>query len=89
MAQVNNGIPPLAQFYFWFLTGVLLSLIAVTLLHWHLRHNLWRWCLWMVTGLLIFAALAGFDLFVLLVPTVLLALVAALAAYPNRPTALA
>jgi hypothetical protein len=89
MAQVNGGIPPLALLYFSALAVLLLGLIACTLLHWRLGSHPWRWLLWIVTGLLALVALAGFDLFVLMAPSVLLALVAALAARNNRPVAAA
>ncbi len=87
LVQVNGGIPPLALLYFSALAVLLLGLIASTLLHWRLGSHLWRKRLWIMAGLLARVALAGFDLFVLMVPSVFLALVAALAALNNRPVA--
>lgn len=80
LAQVNHGYPPLALLYFGVLAVVLLSLIVSTVLHWHSGSDLWRRCLWGATGLLVIVALLGFDLWVFSAPSLLLALVASIAA---------
>lgn len=79
-AQVNHGYPPLALLYFGVLTVVLLSLIVSTVLHWRSGSSRWRRGLQVSTGLLVIVALLGFDLWVLVAPSLLLALVAAIAA---------
>lgn len=78
--QVNHGIPPLALIYFIALAVVLLSLVASTLLHWRSGSRIWRRFLWATTLLLVLVSLAGFDLAILMVPSILLALGAAGAA---------
>ncbi len=85
LAQVNNGIPPLALLYFSALAVLLLVLMVSMLLHWRLGSNLWRRCLWIVSSLFVLVALAGLDLFVLMVPSVVLAFVSLLAAQATRP----
>ena len=79
-AQVNHGYPPLALLYFGVLSVVLLCLIVSTVLYWRSGSSLWRRCLWSATGLLVIVALLGLDLWVLAAPSLLLALVAAIAA---------
>lgn len=86
-AQVNHGYPPLALLYFGVLAGVLLSVIVSTLLHWRFGGSGLRRCLWATVVLLLLVAIAGFDLWVLMLPSLLLTLVAALAALNNRPVA--
>lgn len=80
LAQVNNGYPPLALLYFGALAVVLLGLIVSTVLHWRSGSSLWRCCLWSATGLLLIVALLGFDLWIFAAPSLLLALIAAIAA---------
>ncbi len=79
-AQVNHGYPPLALLYFGVLAAVLLSLMVSTILHWRTGDNHWRRGLQISTGLLVIVALLEFDLWVLVAPSLLLALVAAIAA---------
>ena len=87
-AQVNHGYPPLALLYFGVLTVVLLGLMVSAILHWRSGSSLWRRCLWSATGLLVIVMLLGFDLWVLVAPSLLLALVAAIAAERDeRPLA--
>ena len=80
LAQVNNGYPPLVLLYFGVLTVVLLGLIVSTVLHWRSGSSFWRRCLWSATGLLVIVALLGLDLWVFAAPSLLLALIAAIAA---------
>jgi hypothetical protein len=89
LAQVNGGYPPLALLYFGLLALVLLSLLVSTILHWRSGRSVWRRWLWGTTGLLVIVALAGLDLWVLVAPSVLLALVAAVAAYYHQSPAAA
>ena len=79
-AQVNHGYPPLALLYFGVLTVVLLSLMVSTIQHWRSGSNLWRRGLQVSTGLLVIVMLLGLDLWVFVAPSLLLALVAAIAA---------
>jgi hypothetical protein len=85
LAQINNGIPPLALLYFSALAVLLLALMISMLLHWRSGSNAWRWCLWIVAGLFTLVSLAGLDLFVLMAPSVVLAFVSLLAAQSTRP----
>lgn len=80
LAQVNYGYPPLVLLYFGVLTVVLLGLIVSTVLHWRSGSSFWRRCLWSATGLLVIVALLGLDLWVFAAPSLLLALIAAIAA---------
>ena len=80
LAQVNHGYPPLALLYFGALALVSLSLIVSTVLHWRSGSAIWRRCLWGATILLLIVMLLGFDLWPLVAPSMLLALVAAIAA---------
>ncbi len=87
LAQVNHGYPPLALLYFGVLALVLLSLMVSTVLHWRSGRDIWRRCLWSATGLLLIVLLLGFDLWVFVAPSLVLALVAAIAASRyERPT---
>lgn len=89
LAQVNNGYPPLALLYFGVLAVVLLGLIVSTILHWRSGSAIWRRCLWSATGLLVIVALLGLDLWIFAAPSLLLALVAAIAASRSEETHLA
>lgn len=80
LAQVNHGYPPLALLYFGVLTVALLGLMVSTVLHWHSGSSRWRRGLQVSTGLLLIVAVLGFDLVVFSVPSLLLALVAAISA---------
>jgi hypothetical protein len=80
LAQVNHGYPPLALLYFSVLAVVLLSLMVSTILHWRSGSLVWRRGLQVSTGLLVVVMLLGFDLWVFSAPSLLLALVAAIAA---------
>lgn len=87
MAQVNNGIPPLALLYFWTLAGVLLSVMVSTFLHWRFGGSGLRRFLVVTIILLIITAVAGIDLSIFMIPSILLALVAAFAAQSDGPVA--
>lgn len=89
LAQVNHGYPPLALLYFGALAVVSLSLIVSTVLHWRSGSSLWRRCLWSATGLLVIVALLGLDLWIFAAPSLLLALVAAIAASRSEEAHLA
>jgi hypothetical protein len=80
LAQVNHGYPPLVLLYFGVLAVVLLSLMVNTILHWRSGSSRWRHGLQVSTGLLVIVMLLGFDLWVFVAPSLLLALVAAIAA---------
>lgn len=80
LAQVNHGYPPLALLYFGVLAAVLLGLMVSTVMHWRSGSLVWRRGLQISTGLLVVVMLLGFDLWVFSAPSLLLALVAAIAA---------
>ncbi len=84
LAQVNHGIPLLGLLYFIALSVVLLGVIASTLLHWRLGGRGWRLFLWASVILLFITGVAGLDLWVLSFPSLLLAVVAAVAASRNN-----
>ena len=82
-SQVNQGIPPLALFLVGASVLLLLGVVVSALLHWHLESAAWRRVLWNATGLLALVTLVGLDIFYLIIPSVLLALGASLAARVN------
>jgi hypothetical protein len=86
LAQVNHGYPPLALLYFSALAVVLLGLIVSTVLHCRSGSSFWRRCLWSATGLLVIVALLGLDLWIFAAPSLLLALVASIAASRSEET---
>lgn len=77
------GIDPITILYLSILSLALLGVAVTTLLHSRLGTGVWQWCVWITTILLVITAIAGFSLAIFMLPSVLLALVAAVASTRN------